>query len=499
MQYIIKWILLLTLFAPILYFAFKQKKWYLYLLVAFTTILPEQLSISIHDKLPLISATRVLIVIAAAFWFYQRIKTRNFKFPVSIIVFLGINILISVIHLFSDTDEINRMFLFVMERALVMVILADMVVSREELDRCVDFLILGSCAVAIMGIGQTVFGYDIASVMHLRETVTSAMVSDRMGLTRAYATTNAISYGCYCAFMVLPIYYRLQGTGKQRYTVAFALNVIALFATFTRSAWLCIVGAVALVFLTRPWKMLKSLWPSVVVVLVLCLCFSLIQPKFGAALSETGKSTWNTLVMALPESWFQDDSAQGSEGTEDPSDPTEPTEEKKPHRPTFDLSDNFGDNANNPTYSRMFQWSAVRHMAQEGKLVLGNGYNAFRQGQIYFIHRNWGSEYMVAPVLDVGLVSIIAESGLVGLLSYLLLLGYMLVQSLRKRDRKGGFDFYKLIIFTIPLYLLLNFLSAFINAGVVYVLFGLFYAYERLDGMGNAGKTLAEPEKKWQF
>ena len=493
-----KYLLILTLFAPIIYFACRQKKWYLYLLMAFVSILPEQLSISLHDKLPLISATRILIVIAAAFWLFQRIKERNFKPPVSILVFLGINLALSVYHLLFDTDEINRIFLLIAERALIVVLLVDLIATREEFDRCVDFLILGCCALAIIGIVQTVFRYDIASVLHWRETFTSAMVAERMGLLRAYATKNAISYGCYAAFMILPIYYRLQSTGKQRYSIAFALNFVALIATFTRSAWLCVIGIAALVFVTRPLKLMRSLWPSLILIIVMCFGFGLIQPKFGDALIRTAQSSWNTVINALPDEWFQ---SPGSTlpGSTDSTDPTEETIPDEPEKPTFDLPEEFGANSNDPTYSRLFQWSAVKYMMQDGSFMLGYGYNAFLQGQIRFIHTSWGNDYVVAPVMDVGLVSIFTESGLVGMLAYLGLLGYMLVQSIRKRTRTGAFDFYKLMIFAVPMYLLLNFLSAFVNVALAWLVFGLFHAYERLDQKGIVAEASALPEKKWQF
>lgn len=491
MQNLIKWALLLALFAPVIYFAMRQKKWYLYLLMAFTAILPEQFSISLHDKLPLITASRILIIIAAAFWFFQRIRTRNFKIPVALAVFLAINLIISLFHLIWDMDEIKRIFLLVMERGLVVAILVDMIDSREEFDRCVDFMILGCSVLAVVAICQTVLDYDIASVLHLRETFTSAMVSNRMGLVRAYATKNAITYGAYSAFMVLPIYYRLQSTGKQRYSVAIALNFVALFATFTRSAWLCVIGVGGLVFLAQPAKLLKTLWKSIVLVLVLCVVFSFIQPKFGTALAETAKSSVNTVIKVLPAEWFAQKPQQDL-----PSDTTPETTE--PEFPGFELSDDFGDNANNPSYSRLFQWSAVKYMAQNGQLLLGNGYNAFLQGQIYFTHNSWGNDYKVAPVLDVGFVSIIAESGLVGLLTYLGMLAYMVIRSLQK-TRRGSFDFYKVMIFSSIMYLLLNILSAFVNVALVWLMFGLFYAYESLDKKGVLGEEPAQPERKWQF
>ena len=138
-------------------------------------------------------------------------------------------------------------------------------------------------------------------------------------------------------------------------------------------------------------------------------------------------------------------------------------------------------------------------MIQDGNFLLGYGYNALLQGQLHFSHKSWGEGYAVTTFLDVGLVGIIGESGLIGFLSYLGLLGYMLIQSIRKRTRTDTFDFYKVTIFTVPLYLLLNFLAAFINGGAVWLVFGLFFAYELLDKKGLLGETPTQPKKKWEF
>ena len=481
-----KYAILCGLFAPIIYLALRQKKWYLYLLFAFYAVLPEQLSIKLHESIPLVSASRVLIVVFMAFWLYDKWKTKRFRFPKSLMVFLGISLIVSLVNLRYGGQEIKRMFLLIFERALLVIMVADTIESREEFDRCVDFTIMGCCVMAVMGLSQTIFGYNIASALHLTETVTSFVLSDRMGLTRAYATMNAISYGCYCAFMVLPIYYRLQGTGKKRYSLAFALNMVALIATFTRSAWLCIAGIIFLVFLTRPLKMLRSLWPSVVLIVVLCIGFGFVQPKFGAGLLETTKSAYNTVVKVLPEEWFYEEPTTEptveptTEPTVEPT--TEPTEPAptEPRGPELELDKNFGDNANDPTYSRMAQWTAVDYMIDDGQLLFGYGYNALQRGKICFFFDRWFDGWMVSTFLDVGLVAVITESGLIGTIAHLGLFAFMLLQALRKKERKGAFDFYKLIIFTVPLYLLLNFLAAYVNDGAVWLIIGLFYAYERL-------------------
>lgn len=497
------YLLIGAMFAPIVFFAFREKKWYLYLLMAFVPFLPEQMSVQLHDKLPLLTVSRVLIVVTAAFWLYQRVKERQFRPPVGILVFVGVNLLISLIHLPGDLDEIKRMFLLLLERGLVVVMLADLIADRKEFDRCVDFYILGSCVVALLGLVQTVFDYDVTQAIRWTKTASDVVLANRMGLTRAYGTMNAISFACYCAMALLPIYYRLESTRKQRYGCAFALVFLALIATFTRSAWLGVAGVMGILFLTRPVKMLRSLWFSGVLAVVLCLCLCAIQPKFGAALAETGKSVGNTVLSVLPEQWrpqLQGNSSQGQTKPSDAADPTAPTQTTQPTQP--EISQDFGPNAGNPIYSRTFQWSAVKYMSQDGTLLLGNGYNALLQRQLRFRHRAWGDKWVVATFLDVGLVRVVGETGLLGLAALLGFLGYLLVLCIRRRDRNGTLDFYKLMLCVIPLYLLLNVMAAFLDPPAVWLLFGLLHSYRRLDqkGLLKTQDQPAKPETKfWQF
>ena len=103
-----KLIILCALFAPIIYLSFRQKKWYLYLLFAFFGILPEQFSIRLHDSLPLLSATRILILIVMGFWLYKKWKTKKFQCPKSLLLYLIVNVIISLVNLRYGKDDITR-------------------------------------------------------------------------------------------------------------------------------------------------------------------------------------------------------------------------------------------------------------------------------------------------------------------------------------------------------------------------------------------------------
>jgi len=473
-----KILILCALFAPIIYLALRQKKWYLYLLCAFIGVLPEQFSVRIHDSLPLVSATRILILIALGFWLYDKWKTKKIHFPKSLLLFFVVNLIISLINLRYGMDDIKRIFLLIFERVLLIIMLMDMIRDRQEFHLCIDFAIMGCAALAVIGIVQTVFNYDISSALHLTQTITSIQLADRMGLVRAFGTYNAISYGCYCAFMALLILYRLYHTKHIWHSVAFALNFVALICTFTRSAWLCLAAVLFAMLIVYRMKLIRRVLASVGIVILLCALLCCFQPKLFNAFVETGKSSINTVLGVLPDSvisMFVPDNPDNAGSPGDPDDPTEPGDLSF----GFELDDDFGANASDPSYSRTAQWTAIEYMTQEGQLLFGYGYNALIRGKIHFFFDRWAAKWQPTTFLDVGLVALLTESGLIGAVAYIGLLAFMLVYAFIKRSREDRFDFFCLVLFMIPLYLLLNYLAAFLHAQVVWLFIGLFYAYRK--------------------
>ena len=298
-------VVLCALFAPIIYLAFRQKKWYLYLLFAFIGVLPEQFSFKLHESLPLLTVTRILIIIVVGFWMYDKWKTKKFQIPVSLILYFAVNLIISLINLRYGSQEIKRIFLLIFERVLLVIMIADMIHDKEEFNRCIDFAIMGCTALAVIGIIQTTFDYDISTVLHLVKTPTSIQLAKRMGLIRAFGTYNAISFGCYCAFMSLLILYRLYNTKSIWHHIAFSLTLAALICTFTRSAWLCIGAIAFLILVLFRLKLIKRVLPSVGMLIALFLILSCFRPALGQAFIETGKSSINTILKVLPDEFAE--------------------------------------------------------------------------------------------------------------------------------------------------------------------------------------------------
>ena len=552
-----KYLFLCALLAPIIYLALRQKKWYLYLLFGLIGFLPDHFSVQLHSKLPLITGTRVLILIVAVFWLIKKWKKKELVLPISLLSFLAINLIISAINLQHGFNEVNRIFLYVVERAFLIIAVTDFIDDKEEFNRCIDFMILGCVAISIIAIIQTVWEYDIASVLQINAAAVAGKVPDRMTMTRAFGTFNAISFACYCGFMLLPIYLRLDNTKKQYYSIAFAITFVAMICTFTRGVWLCAFGIFFALVVLRKGKPVLQLLPSVGMVLVLFVSLCFAQPKLHSAFVETGKSTINTVISVLPDSWFetekpaetvdagkqpnaetpdkgdqqeetqnpeggeQQEETQNPEGgeqqeetenpengeqqeetenpengeqQEEPEKPNAPDNDKtttdnkndkpkKPQKFAFTLDKNFGLNANAAVSSRNNQWSAVTYMKQEGHFLFGYGYDSYNEGKLYYKAVIKGETIWVgAHAIDVGLVSLFTESGLIGFTTLFAFLLFMVVVAWIRKNKDRSFDFYRLVIYMIPMYVMLNIMSSFLNKSVIWLFFALFYAYHKIDG-----------------
>ena len=147
----------------------------------------------------------------------------------------------------------------------------------------------------------------------------------------------------------------------------------------------------------------------------------------------------------------------------------------------IELSDQFGMNAESASYSRMVQWTALAYMYKEGCLLFGYGYRALVRGKLFYYFERFKC-WIRATAVDTGFVSIAGERGLVGLLNNILLWMKILYDSIRF-TKKGRFDFYQLTIYICILYVLLNIVSSFADAEIVWIYIALFFSYKECDCM----------------
>ena len=450
-----KYLIALVLFAPIIYLALRQKKWYLCLLFAFFPILPDSFAVELSASLPLLTGARVLLLLVLAIWVCKRTRRPFLYLPISLVVYTVCNLLISVINFRYGFAEINSVFRLVLERFLLVLIVRDLIRNEKEFDTCVDFMIYSSVSVSVIGVLQTVLKLDVSTVFHLMDARVEGSIVDRMGTTRAYGTFdgNAILFGCYCAFMILVILYQYEKRRGVRYLVFLAAVLCGLLCSMTRSAIMALGIVLVLMLFIRRWSFFKRYVRYLPLVVPVLLAVYLFKPEMLDTVTELVKSCLKVLGFDV------------------------------------ELSSAFGVNSSDAAYSRNVQWTAIRYMLGEGEGLFGYGYNAFIRGKLFYFFRQFG-RWTAAPALDVGFVSIATEKGLAGLAVQVAFIVSVFFGAWNKSHSYRHYDFYKLTEYMMIFYIIINIASAFNSAGAVWLFFALYYTRRRLDRDKAADKSL---------
>lgn len=441
---IVKLVIIGALFIPIVFKAVKYNKWYIYLLFAFYAILPDTFAIEISASLPLITVKRLLILLVCGIWLYNAKYRRRQHIPKELLIYTIVNVAISVINLRLTFGELNNTFISIFEQFLLVMAVKSMIESEEEVYICLDFLIYGSVALGIISILQTVMKADVTTVLAIIEDRVVESITDRMNTVRAFGTSNAIKNGCYCAFMCLITMFMYEKRKKFKYIFFLTVNAMALLCTMTRSALLAFGITIAFMVIVRNRHIIKAYSKYILPVVTAVVAVFIVKPSMFDSVIEVFKSILNVLGFE------------------------------------FELSSDFGLNADNASYSRLVQWSAVYYMIQEGYMFLGYGYNAFLRGCLYYHFKQFGT-WTKAGALDTGFVAVAVEGGLLGLINILILWIGIAVSSLKNRDRRhGSYDIYKLTIYFVFMYMIINVASAYASTELIWLYLAVFFSYREI-------------------
>ena len=407
-------------------------------------ILPDTFAIEISTSLPLLTGKRILIIIVSVIWFYNMKFRKRSHIPKELLIYTIVALGISLFNLRINFGEFNNIFIIIFEQFLLVMTVKSIISEEEEVYRCLEFLIYGSGVLAVISILQTVLKIDLTTVLAISEDRVAEVITDRMNAVRAFGVTNAIKNGCYCAFMCMITMFMYEKKKQIRYIFFLVMNIIALVCTMTRSAILALGITVVIMIVIRNRAFLKIYFKYLIAAVVLVIGVLIVKPSIFEGITEVIKSILNVLGF------------------------------------DYELSSDFGFNADNASYSRMVQWSAVYYMIKEGFAVCGYGYNAFIRGCLYYYFKQFGS-WTRAGALDTGFVGIAVEGGLLGLINNIMLWVSISFYSFRYRDKKSReSDIYKLTIYMTIMYFIINMASAFSNTDLIWLYMAIFFAYREI-------------------
>lgn len=349
------------------------------------------------------------------------------------------------VNLTKYIGGLSNIFNLFFEQFLLVVVICKLITNKNVVIKYLKFLSFGYIANALIGIIQTLAGVDAAAPLHMIIGRRELGLALRMGMTRAEGTTgSAILFACECAMMMLLMMYLYEITAKLRYMFFFGIFSITLICTMSRSSLIAVTFVIGLIFLMRFRQIIKSYIQFIPLIIMIGVGIVLLFPDKVNSLLEPIKSILNLI---------------GGD---------------------YSLAGNFGDNGNTAAVSRTFQWTAVEYMFLNGNLLLGYGYKAYLRGMIHFYYSGYHA-WDVAQAVDVGLVVLIAERGLLGFILYIYFVCKIIIESYKNGflDKKNT-NFYCAMFYILILYIICNILSASVDNQLIWVLFGLYCGYDKI-------------------
>ena len=409
-------------------------------------ILPNYFALELSQTLPLLTASRLILVICYMVIISQnhgKIKIRGLD--LNIRMYYVLFILVNCIHLYdTGTSALNRLIVILVEQCAVFVLINNLVDTEKKLKKAIELLMDASSVTALISIVgflfDTNFFYLLKTVSREMTQAGTTDIGYRNGLLRIEASFgHPVYYAMYCSMMIFVALQMLNCKGnKKRATVCLIMNASALLLTNSRGSILAVAITLLITFFANDWserkKYLKLIGASAAVLVVLFLLSGNIR-KYVIGIIQ---SLYIYFGMA------KDVSSN--------------------YQFTYGANMSF-------TNDRLMQFSGIIWALKKSPLI-GFGYNAHIRGLIkYFYNGFW----YPANSFDVGYVEIVCCYGIIGVLSFLFLWKDILV-----RIRQTPKNEYSIMFRNIFIVYFLCMLSVVNIDKIFWVFFGLFGAYSNI-------------------
>lgn len=436
--------------------------WEAVLFFTLYTILPNYFALEISGSLPLLTASRALLLLMGVMLVLRRrevlldpkrwslrglnlLLTEDQPLRWSILIYLGLMLRVNLTFLLDTSESVKHIFTVVAEQYALVWMVTLILDTREKLIGGLRLFFLASGVVALIAAASCVADYNL---FYLLDTVKREMLQSdyyRLGLLRAAASFNhPVYYGAYCAVM-LPIGMYFVENDKKKWlrllsAGVMVMNFVGLILSNSRGSILAVGCLAGILFFLYLWqKRLKQLFATylpiiagALAVLVLVCCLTPVGLSF---LKGVGSSIAMSVESLLPDVIPQDTKPAPTDPSKPAAEPTgpaatvpaQPTEPATEPEPTLD----YGDNANG-VRSRLAQFTMIQWTLEQSPIT-GLGPNAHVRGLVkaQYVEGKW----QTLRTLDMGVVAIVVQFGLLGLLAYTALYGGVFVTLLSKKHR----------------------------------------------------------------
>ncbi len=448
--------------------------WEVVVFLALYAIMPDYCALELHEKLPLITAGRMVLILMGVGLLIRRrgdlldfrhfhlkkwnfLLTENKLLRYGLLGYFGILTLVCLTFLTQTSESIKQIFVIAAEEYALVWMLAMILDTREKIVSALKIMAISSGAVAVLASVSCVIDYNLFGLLN---TVSREMLMSnyyRLGMLRAAAGFgHPVYYGAFCTLM-FPLCMYLVEEGKTRrerilYGMCLALNFVGLILSNSRGSMLalgCLGVLVVVIRLVN--KSLKQLFTTFVpygaialVILVLVASFSPLGIQFlSRSLSALVVNPPEIVVTEPSETEPSETAPTETEPTETLPTETVPEETQPPQTEPTEPYIDYGENKDGLA-SRLDQLTGITWTLTQEPLF-GFGPNCHVYGLMAYMY--YPGHWSHVKTFDVNIVAIIGQYGLVGLVAFLMQYGSLGITLIRKKYRQDKLMHYLLLTF----------------------------------------------------
>ena len=446
-------VFLILLFAIIL----KYPKTSVELFFFLACILPSYFALELSGSLPLLTATRLLILLLLFYAVthrnlpaFKRIVQVN-RLKMILGVYFATRIIAELYFAPSLTSYvIKELFSIIFEQLMVVILISKIVTTEKMFNRCINCLVVGASVIFVVGIIQSLSGVNLAYFLNTVHRTMLQTNGFRLGFTRAEASFgHPVYFGEFCVLLMPIISYLYDYTGKKKYMIALCLDLVALVLSNARGAIL--PGAIILVvMIMRKSKKAKIRYVGIGVIGILSLILlSFLIPSLGEILKTIINSILNIFGANI------------------------------------DLGSNYGGNTSG-LESRTSQLTGITWVIMNGAALFGFGPDAHMRGLVsYYFNSRWNN----LQTIDVGYVGFFLCEGVIGTIGQLTLIWGLIIHAHKRANKRDIMDMNNAFFLCFFAYASLLLSAAGLNM-TYWTIIGLYLAYNNIQSANKMEQVL---------
>lgn len=399
-------IFLIVFILAAIWAASRGNKKFIIFFMAFYPILPDYFSIELGGGMPLLKASRILLLILLLCVCFRNKKIILIRKPLKatglywpLIIYFAARILANGYYVSNLSDAINTEFTVIVEQLILIVLICQIIQDQEDVYLCVKTIVDASGIIAVISIINVLIG---SNLFYSLNTVSRNVLMEstvRMGIIRAEATFgHPVYYAMYCALIIPLALYMWQNERRRWNGCILGLNIVAAFLTESRGTIVVLLALLLVFILITDKKTRNKIFCAGCVIACLAVFVSFAVPTVSQQFTNIIKS----IIIAF-----------GDSG---------------------ETIENFGGNSSTGLSSRMIQLSGISWMLIHNA-VFGLGASCHTRGKLsYRINGVW----QVRDTIDNGYVGYFVEEGLLGGIACFSLFYSLLKSSWKKATFKNS-------------------------------------------------------------